>query len=89
MNAPPVENVIDENDTRRYFEKNARERAERARRQAEEDARGYGESPRRYDRGGQALRRDDYSNDEDYYRAGGRQGSGYDYGQPYGGPVYR
>lgn len=87
--APPVEPVIDENDTRRYFEKNARERAERARRQAEEDTRGYGESPRRYDRAGPPPRRDDYSNDEDYTRAGGRQGSGYDYGQPYGGPAYR
>ena len=89
VSAPPVEAVVDENDTRRYFEKNARERAERARRQADEDARGYGESPRRYDRAGPAPRRDDYLNDEDYTRAGGRQGSGYDYGQPYGGPVYR
>lgn len=69
VGAPPVEAVIDENDTRRYFEKNARERAERARR--EEDARSYGESPRRY------------VNDEEYTRAGGRQGSGYDYGQGY------
>lgn len=87
--APPVEAVFDENDTRRYFEKNARERAERARRQAEEDARSYGESPRRYDRSGPPPRRDDYLNDEDYNRASGRQGSGYDYGQPYGGTVYR
>ena len=89
MGAPPVEAVLDENDTRRYFEKSARERAERARRQAEEDARIYGESPRRYDRAGPPPRRDDYANDEDYTRAGGRQGSGYDYGQPYGGSVYR
>lgn len=89
MGAPPVEAVIDENDTRRYFEKNARERAERARRQAEEDAKAYGESPRRYDRGGPPPRRDDYLNDEDYNRASGRQGSGYDYAPPYGGPVYR
>ena len=99
VGAPPVEAVIDENDTRRYFEKNARERAERARRQAEEEAaaRSYGESPRRYDRAGPPPRRDDYLNDEDYTRAGGdytragggRQGSGYDYGQPHGGPVYR
>ena len=87
--APPVEAVIDENDTRRYFEKNARERAERARRQAEEEARNYGESPRRYDRAGPPPRRDDYLNDEDYNRASGRQGSGYDYSQQYGGPVYR
>lgn len=89
VGAPPVEAVIDENDTRRYFEKNARERAERVRRQAEEDARGYGESPRRYDRAGPPPRRDEYLNDEDYNRASGRQGSGHDYGQPYGGPVYR
>ena len=89
MSAPPVEAGVDENDTRRYFEKNARERAEKARRQAEEDARGYGESPRRYDRAGPQPRRDDYLNDEDYTRAGGRQGSGYDYNQSYGGPVYR
>ena len=89
VGAPPVEAVNDENDTRRYFEKNARERAERARRQAEEDARSYAESPRRHDRAGPPPRRDDYLNDEDYTRAGGRQGSGYDYGQGYGGPVYR
>lgn len=89
VGAPSVEAVIDENDTRRYFEKNARERAERARRQADEDARGYGESPRRYDRAGPPSRRDDYISDEDYNRAGGRQGSGYDYGQPYGGTVHR
>ena len=83
---PPAEAVFDESDTRRYFEKNARERLERARRQADEDARGYGESPRRYDRTG----RGDYLNDEDYYRNGGRNGgNGYDYAQPYGGPVYR
>ena len=89
VGAPPVEGGVDENETRRYFEKNARERAERARRQAEEEARGYNESPRRYDRAGPPPRRDDYGNDEEYTRAGGRQGSGYDYGQPYGGPVYR
>ena len=89
VGVPPVEPAMDENDTRRYFEKNARERAERARRQVEEDARSYGESPRRYDRSGPPLRRDDYLNEEDYNRASGRQGSGYDYGQTYGGPVYR
>ena len=89
VGAPPVEAVFDENDTRRYFEKNARERAERARRQAEEDARGYGESPRRYDRAGPPPRRDDYLNDDDYTRASARQGSGHEYSQSYGGPVYR
>lgn len=88
------EAVYDESDTRRHFEKNARERAERARRQAEEEARMYGDSPRRHDRGGfedrPPPRRNDYQNDEDYYRAGGRGGgNGYDYAQPYGGPVYR
>ncbi|KAL6717450.1 hypothetical protein ACLMJK_005365 [Lecanora helva] len=86
----PVEAVFDENDTRRYFEKNARDRAERARRHAEEEARMYGESPRRYDRPGMEPRRGDYLNDEDFYRANGRGGgNGYDYAQPYGGPVYR
>ena len=84
--APPVEAVYDEGDTRRYFEKTARERVERARRHVDDDARNYGESPRRYGRAG----RGDYLNDEDYYRANGRVGgSGYDYAQPYGGPVYR
>ena len=66
VGVPPVEPAMDENDTRRYFEKNARERAERARRQVEEDPRSYGESPRRYDRSGPPLRRDDYLNEEDY-----------------------
>lgn len=94
VGVPPAEAVSDESDTRRYFEKNARERAEKARRQADDDARGYGESPRRYDRAGSddrpPPRRGDYQNDEDYYRAGGRGGgNGYDYAQPYGGPVYR
>ena len=85
---PPAETVFDESDTRRYFEKNARDRAERARRQAEEDVRNYGESPRRHD--GPVPRRGDYVNDEDYYRAGGRSnGHGYDYAQPHGGYVYR
>ena len=84
---PPVEAIYDENDTRRYFEKSARERT---RRQAEEDAMRYGDSPRRPDRSGLESRRGDYMNDEDYYRAGGRGGgNGYDYAQPYGGPVYR
>ncbi|KAL8650944.1 MAG: hypothetical protein Q9226_004937 [Calogaya cf. arnoldii] len=80
--------------TRRY----ARDRAEGARRQADEDARSYGESPssRRYDRGvdinGPPPHRASYlsNNEEDYYRPGGRApGNGYDYQQPYGGPVYR
>ncbi|KAL2056938.1 hypothetical protein ABVK25_002677 [Lepraria finkii] len=88
------EAIYDESDTLRHFEKNARERAERMRRQAEEEARIYGESPRRHDRGGSEdrppPRRNEYQNDEDYYRAGGRGGgTGYDYAQPYGGPVYR
>ena len=79
---PLAEAVFDENETRRYFEKNARDRI---RRQADEDARSYGESPRRHE-----PKRGDYANDEDYYRAGGRGGvNGYDYAQPYGGPVYR
>ena len=91
--APPAEAVFDEHDTRRYFEKNARERVERARRQADDDLRSYGESPKRYDRAGlderSAPRKGDYLNDEDYYRASGRGGNGYDYAQPYGGAVYR
>lgn len=94
LGAPPVDTVLDENDTRRYFEKNARERAERARRQTEEDSWGYAESPRRNDRNPlderSLPRRNDSLNDEDYYRAGGRPGnSAYDYAQPYGGTVYR
>lgn len=84
--------ALDESDTRRYFDQQAKARAERARRQAEDDARHYGESPRQnYDRDRHGPRRGDYPNDEDYYRAGGRgdKGNGYDYQQPYGGPVYR
>ncbi|KAL8736461.1 MAG: hypothetical protein Q9166_000253 [cf. Caloplaca sp. 2 TL-2023] len=85
---------FDEEAARRY----ARDRAERARRQADEDARSYGESPsaRRYDRGmdinGPPPHRGAYLNDkeEDYYRPNGRApGNGYDYQQTYGGPVYR
>lgn len=84
----------DEEAARRY----ARDRAERARRQADEDARSYAESPssRRYERGvennGAPPHRGGYlsNNEEDYYRPGGRgAGNGYDYQQPYGGPVYR
>ena len=85
---PPPEPVFDESETRKYFEKNARDRAERARRQADDDARNYGESPRRHD--APAPRRVDYMSDEDYHRAGGRSnGNGYDYAQPHGGYVYR
>ncbi|KAL8856333.1 MAG: hypothetical protein Q9178_007024 [Gyalolechia marmorata] len=85
---------FDEDSARR----GAHDRAERARRQADEDARSYGESPsaRRYDRGidinGPAPHRENYlgNSEEDYYRPGGRApGNGYDYQQPYGGPVYR
>lgn len=82
-------------EARRY----ARDRAERARRQADEDARSYGDSPNnraRHDRGvdsnGPVPHRGSYlsNNEEDYYRANGRaNGNGYDYQQPYGGPVYR
>ena len=98
---PPVgpsmaEGIYDEADTRRHFEKSARERVERERatRRADEEARMYGESPRRYDRAGlddrPPPRRNDYANDEDYYRAGGRGGStGYDPSQPYGGSFHR
>ncbi|KAL8788125.1 MAG: hypothetical protein Q9213_001883 [Squamulea squamosa] len=85
---------FDEEAARRY----ARDRAERVRRQADEDGRSYGESPstRRYDRGvdinGAPPHRGGYlsNNEEDYYRPGGRApGNGYDHQQPYGGPVYR
>ena len=83
MGAAPPEAGADENDTQRYFEKQARDRA--ARRKAEEDPRGYGESPRRsYDRM-PPPRRDDYGNEEDNYRAGGRRGGdGYGDYTPHG-----
>ncbi|KAI4186281.1 MAG: hypothetical protein L6R41_003581 [Letrouitia leprolyta] len=91
---PTVESFDEE--ARRH----ARDRAERARRQADEDARLYGESPNaraRYDRGtadinGSIPHRPSYlsNNDEDYYRPNGRPtGNGYDHTQAYGGPVYR
>lgn len=88
---PPAE-IIDD-DGRRY----ARERADRARRQADEDARGYGESPSsrtRYDRGPDlnGPHRGSYVNEEEYYRSAGRggPGNGYDYSQQaYGGQMYR
>ena len=71
---------------------------DRARRQAEDEGRRYGESPNsraRFDRpvvdvNGQP--RGLYTNDEEHYRGGTRMsmpGNGYDYQQPYGGPVYR
>lgn len=69
---------------------------ERARRQAEDDARTYGESPgprARYDRPVIDVNgppRGFHLNEEDYYRNSGRvPGNGYDYQQPYGGPAYR
>ena len=90
VHARSNEPVFDETDTRRYFDEQARQRADRARKKAEEDSRAYGESPRRaYDDRG--PRRGDYPNDEEYWRAGGRRDRGYDdgYQQPYGGPLYR
>ena len=84
--------MFDESDTKRYFDQQAKARAERARRQAEDDSRHYGESPRQtYDRDRHGPRRVDYLNDEDYYRAGGRgdRSNGYDYQQPHGGPMHR
>ncbi|KAL8940530.1 MAG: hypothetical protein Q9211_002233 [Gyalolechia sp. 1 TL-2023] len=91
----PTAESFDE-EGRRY----ARDPAERARRQADEDTRSYGESPNaraRYDRGGidtngAVPHRPSYysNNEEDYYRQSGRPaGNGYDYTQPYGGPMYR
>lgn len=81
------------------FEDNARrhprDQVDRARRQADEEARAYGQSPNaraRYDRDldGNGTHRATYTNDEDYYRNSGRGGgNGYDYSQSYGGQVYR
>lgn len=69
---------------------------ERARRQAEDEARNYGESPSsraRYERPVIDINgppRGSLLNEEDYYRNTGRApGNGYDYQQPYGGPAYR
>lgn len=71
---------------------------ERARRQAEDDSRRYGGSPDSRARSERPVidsngpSRGAYVNDEDYHRRDGRMsmsGSGYDYPQPYGGPVYR
>lgn len=88
--APPAE--VFEEDSRRY----PRDRAERTRRQTDDDARVYGESPNSRTRyGGPEVNgphRGSYINEEEYFRNGGRGGPGvgYDYAQqPYGGPVYR
>ena len=73
-----------DDDARRYIR-------DRARRQADEDARSYGESPGNRSRYEPPPRASFLGSDEDYYRATGRgQGTGYDYSQqPYGGPAYR
>lgn len=71
---------------------------DRARRQAEDDGRRHGESPNsraRFERPAVDINgppRGAYPSEEDYYRGSGRMsmsGSGYDFQQPYGGPVYR
>ena len=90
----PSTDIFDES-TRRH----PRDQADRARRQADEESRMYGQSPgarARYDRDrdrdldGNGPHRSTYTNDEDYYRNGARgAGGGYDYSQSYGGPVYR
>lgn len=82
-----------------FDEEGRRLARERARRQAEDDSRRYGESPNTRARFERPLvdingpPRGGYVNDEDYYRGGSRMsmpaGNGYDYQQPYGGPVYR
>ena len=79
-----------------FDEEGRRLARERARRQAEEDARAYGESPgarARYDRPLVDINgppRGPHLNDEDYYRNNGRlPGNGYDYPPSYGGPAYR
>ena len=75
-----------DDDARRYV----RDR-DRARRQADEDARAYGESPSNRSRYEPPSRASFLGTDEDYYRAAGRgSGNGYDYSQQaYGGPTYR
>ena len=80
---PPASDAYDD-DARRYVR-------DRARRQADEDARSYGESPGTRSRYEPPPRASFSGTDEDYYRATGRgQGNGYDYTQqPYGGPMYR
>lgn len=81
--------VLDESDTRRYFEKQARERAERVRR--EDEARHFGESPRRSEAPiATSTRRDpSHAPSDDEYHRSSTAGRGYEYQQPYGGPVYR
>ena len=92
-----VDDIDDE--SRRYARETESKRTEWARRQAEEESRGY-DGPRdrtqRYDRVGDlgGMPRGNYMSDEDYYRGGGggggrAQGSGYDYSQAHGGPTYR
>ena len=74
-----------DDDARRYVR-------DRARRQADEEARAYGESPGNRSRYEPLPRASFSGTDEDYYRATGRggPGNGYDYSQqPYGGPTYR
>lgn len=80
-----------EDHARRY----PRDQADRARRQADDEARAYGQSPNARGKPDREMdingpHRASYHTDEDYYRNAGRGGgSGYDYSQPYGGPVYR
>ena len=82
-----------EEDPRRYVREADIKRGDRARRVAEEDTRGYSESPNtrtRYDRDGNAPTRGSSIHEDDYYRGGGRAtGNGYDYSQAYGGSTYR
>ena len=79
-----------------FDEEGRRIARERARRQAEDDSRCYGESPgsrARYERPVADINgphRGSLLNEEDYYRNSGRApGNGYDYQQPYGGSAYR
>ena len=81
---PPATPDTYNDDARRYMR-------DRARQQADEDARIYGESPGSRSRYEPPPRASFSGTDEDYYRATGRgAGNGYDYSQqPYGGPTYR
>lgn len=81
---PPAAPDVYDDDARRYVR-------DRARRQADEDARNYGGSPSTRSRYEPPPRASFLGTDEDYYRATGRgQGNGYDYAQQqYGGPTYR
>ena len=84
-----------DDESRRFARDGEMKGPDWARRQADEDTRGY-DSPRdrlRYGRAGElgGLPRG-YMNEEEYYRGGGSgrgQGSGYDYSQSHGGPTYR